>query len=204
MVKMENNNINLKKIKEENNMRKRMFKGGRILKFVQGVLEKVRDNNKIDGEFEFYQLSKEKINKIAELKKSMKDDDELLYNIIPIIGSFEMDVTLKEFKEMLQFPTKQFMEVINQVLEITKEMLDTSNTMANLKNKVDDLNNNPMVKGLKEEAKDEIVQEPVKTKEEILDELYSQLSTPEIKSDKDKRMAILSKINKLESNEKSA
>lgn len=201
---MENNNINLKKIKEENNMRISMFKGGRILKFVQGVLEKVRDNNKIDGEFEFYQLSKEKINKIAELKKSMKDDDELLYNIIPIIGSFEMDVTLKEFKEMLQFPTKQFMEVINQVLEITKEMLDTSNTMANLKNKVDDLNNNPMVKGLKEEAKDEIVQEPVKTKEEILDELYSQLSTPEIKSDKDKRMAILSKINKLESNEKSA
>lgn len=175
------------------------LRGGRVLKFVQGVLEKVRDNNKVEGEFEFYQLNKEKINKIAELKKSIKDDDELLYNIIPIIGSFEMDVTLEEFEEMLQCPTKQFMAVIDQVIEITKEMLDNTNAITNLKNKTDELTNNPMLKGLKEEE----IQESVKTKEEILDKLYSQLALPEVKSDKEKRMAMLNKINELES-EKSA
>lgn len=167
-----------------------MFKGGRVLKFVQGVLEKIRDNNKIEGEFEFYQLSKEKLNKIAELKKKIKDEDELLYNIIPIIGSFEMDVTLEEFKDMLQFPTKQFMEVINEVIDITREMLESSNTIIELKDKIDNVKNElPVV---------EEIQEPVKTKEETLNELYEQLSLPEIKADKDKRMEILNKINELE------
>lgn len=173
-----------------------MFKGGRVLKFVAGVLEKVRDNNKIDGEFEFYQLNKDKLNKITKIKEEVKDDDEMLYRIIPIIGSFEMDVSLEEFKDMLQIPTKQFMQVIDQVMEITKEMLDSTDTIADLKNKTDDLNSNPIIKAFKEE--EQVIQEPVKSKEQILDELYEQLSLPEIKSDKEKRMAILNKISDLE------
>lgn len=190
---MENNNINLKEeIKGENNMRISTLKSGRICKFIAGVLEKVRDN-KINGEFEIYSINKEIVNKVAELREKIKDETELFYNIIPIISNVEMDVSLQEFKDMMDCPSNQFIEFINQIISVVGEMFGTSKTIANLNN---------TVKNLKSELPKP--EELNKTKEELLNNLYSQLSTPEIKSDKDKRMAILDKINKLESNEKSA
>ncbi|MEA4826872.1 MAG: hypothetical protein VB130_09595, partial [Clostridium sp.] len=155
-------------------------------KFLNGIFNKVSEN--LEGkEVEFYRIGQETIDKVKEIKAENMTNEEFLYNMIPSISNIEMDIDLEEFSKMVKVPTSEFAQLINNVMDVLVDVLKSGQEIINLEEKINTI---------AEENNIEIPQEPVKTKEEQLQELYNELT--EYKDDKEKRKEILKQITDLE------
>lgn len=174
-------------------MKMSMFKGNKKREFINGVLHKNEDDIKINGTYELYEMSEEMRDKLIKIMDNKKSEISFLYEVLPIISDFEMDISLEEFEKMIKSPSpkKQFLLVIDDVIELVTELKESTDIIVQVSNKVNELRQQlPIVEEVEE------VKEPEKTKEEILEELYNQLA--EVKSDKVKRTEVLKQINELE------
>lgn len=171
---------------EENRIKISMFRPVIKLKFLNGIFNKVSEN--LEGkEVEFYRIGQETIDKVKEIKAENMTNEEFLYNMIPSISNIEMDIDLEEFSKMVKVPTSEFAQLINNVMDVLVDVLKSGQEIINLEEKINTI---------AEENNIEIPQEPVKTKEEQLQELYNELT--EYKDDKEKRKEILKQITDLE------
>jgi hypothetical protein len=143
----------------------------------------VVDDMKVNGEVSFYSID-ESI--LTDIHNTLKDgvekeatDNEVAFGIIPHICDIEVDVTVEEFSEMLETPSKQLMDFMSFVLESMKSSLDMIKTLSNIEKNVSEVVDlNPKV-----------------SKENLLNELYLQLTQTE---DRETKIQLLSSISKLE------
>jgi hypothetical protein len=161
------------------------FKLKKVLKkivFVDNKTE-ILDNMEINGEVSFYAINEEVIINIHNvMKNSISEgvaDDEVAFAIIPFVCDIEVDVTLDDFSEMLKSPSKQLMDFMSLVLESMRNALDTIKTLSNIEKNVQEI----------------IEEDPKTAKENLLNELYSQLSET---TDREIKIQLLRNIANLE------
>lgn len=174
---------------EDNRIKISMFRPVIKLRFLNGIFNKVSEN--LEGkEVEFYRIGQETVDKVKNIKAENMTNEEFLYNMIPIISNIEMDIDIEEFSKMVKIPTSEFAQLINNVMDVLADVLKSGQEIINLEEKISTI---------AEAHNIEIPQEPIKTKEEQLQELYDELT--ECKDDKEKRKEILKRITDLEVND---
>jgi hypothetical protein len=163
------------------------FKAVSKFQIIEGIFKKVERN--LEGkELEFFGVNEDTVKALTE-KKIGNNDIEFLYDLIPIISNVNIDVDIKEFEKMAKVPSLQFAEYINLLLQHFKELYTTASKLNSLEKDV-----TTSIKDLGLKMPVELAKE--KTKEEQLDELYSELE--ECKEDKVERREILKQIAELE------
>lgn len=154
-----------------------------------GILKEV--DKKLDGkQLEFYSLDVKAIKNLKDIDK--EDEISFIYKVIPYISNIEMTIDSNEFRSLCEAPTPQFLSLIDAILEHIKNLHKTTTVTNSIDSKVQELKELYKINEIQE-------LEPVKTKEEMLEELYSELGT--VRDDKEKRKEILKKINDLEMEE---
>ncbi|MBM7869236.1 hypothetical protein JOC70_000705 [Clostridium pascui] len=162
------------------------FKAISKFNFVNGMFNKVKKNLE-NKELEFFGVNEDAVKSLTERKIS-NNDIEFLYGIIPIISNVNVDINFEEFEKMCRCPSPQFTDYIALLLQHFKELYTSASKLNNLEAEV-----SSSLKELNIELEEAI---SVKTKEELLEELYTQLS--DSKNDKAKRKEILKQITDLE------
>jgi hypothetical protein len=166
------------KISEFNKTGKIIFKDGELIK----------KSAKINGEITLYNLDADRIKLINEevIQKLSNNvtEEEVAYNLLPYLGSIDIDVSLDEF-EALQ-SNALFRKFITEI------SVNISKLFSQIKESDNKLNNafkeNPELEQMIEKKK-------IKTKDEVIDDLMSKLL--ETKGDVKKRDSILAEINKV-------
>lgn len=163
------------------------FKAISKYEFINGLFKKIEKNLE-NKELEFFSMSEETVKSLIE-KQVSNNDIEFLYDIIPVLSNVNCDIDFKEFEKMCKYPSAQLADYITLLLNHFKELCLTAN-------KLNDLESN-VAETMKELNIEIPVIEPVKTKEEQIEELYAELSTC-TSEDKEKRREIMKKIQELE------
>lgn len=169
----------------ENRINIKLFKAESKFKFIKDIF--VKQGDTLEGkELEFYNLDKESINKLGE--QSEGNNIEFLFRIIPVLSNIDMTISMDEFEKMCSIPSGAFADYIDLLMEHITNMFKTAVKLNGVEEKVNNFiteNNIPIPEPIK-----------VRTKEDVENEiqgLYEQ-----IKTDKEHRIEILEKINKLE------
>lgn len=157
---------------------------------IEGIFKKAEKS--LEGkELEFYNLDKDTLDKIMQEKDIDKGDNiDFLFRVIPIFSNVDMTINRDEFAKMYKIPSLQFANYIDLLMEHIVEMYKTGQALVSLESKVQDFakENNIIIP----EPKIEIV----KTKEEIIEELYKEIENSI--GDRVKIKELMNKINELE------
>lgn len=166
------------KISEFNKTEKIIFQDGELIK----------KPAEINGEINLYNLDADRIKiineKVIQKLSNNVSEVELAYNLLPYLGTVDVDVSLNEF-DALQSNTL----FRNFITEISINISNLFKKLKESENKLNDMiEQNPELKQIAEKKK-------IKTKDEIIDDLMNKLL--EAKGDVKKRDNILAEINKI-------
>lgn len=155
--------------------------------FVNGVMTVIENESVLNGEITFYELDADRITSIYnDLMKSdeafeKKTNEEFVFMLLPHICDIEIDVDADEYKDMLENPNADLLNLMSMLMDSLEEVLNIMNTFNDLNENVGDLKTKL---NIKEE-----------TKEDKLKRLYEDLA---ITTNVDNIKVILSEIKKLE------
>ncbi|GCD11410.1 hypothetical protein [Clostridium tagluense] len=151
-----------------------------------GVFKKVE--RKLENkELEFFGINQDNLKVLTE-KKMSDDNMEFLFALIPIISNVDCDIDFKQFEGLCKTPSPQFADYITLLMQHFKELYTTASKLNNLETEVTNT--------MKEIGVELPVPKAIKSKEEQVEELYSELEN--CKEDKAKRREIIKQISELE------
>lgn len=151
----------------------------------------------LEGKIKFHALSKELLNKVSAAINTGKaiEYNELTYNVIPILTDIEMDISLQDFKALLELPPNNLF--INFIDQINDEFINLVQRVNKFKEDISKVNNeiNESIKSLPEELKNKVEQAKLTDEEKLskLEQLYSK------EKDTKKKHNLLLQLAKLQS-----
>lgn len=149
---------------------------------------------KVNGEIEVNtfnakiveRIQKEVFNKLTD--EEIKNDKIFTYNAFPILTNIQNDITIEQFEELMETPRRPFSLILNMVTDEINNIFDAMKDYKNMDSKLNKIKN-------ENEEIFKQIEQPVKTKEEQLEDLYKELQNNF--SNREKRDEILNKINVL-------
>lgn len=167
----------------------------RKLSFVEGEAVSQGLDTVLNGDLIFYELGKEKVEEITKkLDGKEKSDEDVIFELIPLLSDIEVDVTFDEFKAMLVEPSKEFAMFLSNIISMIKDLFELVEEVAKMQNNSQTITNGiAKLSTIETEIEDVVIE----TKEEKLERLYEELSVA--REDVLKRNEILKEIMSLQS-----
>jgi len=123
-------------------MKLSQFEMGKKIIFKNGVPQTL--DNQLNGEVQFYELTKDKL---VEIKEKIIDklsdgytEERFVYEIISYISDLEVDISEKEFNKLIKSPTLQFSYIYESIVDIINNLFELANRTTVLNDKVNKIN----------------------------------------------------------------
>jgi hypothetical protein len=159
----------------------------KTVKFVNGKME-ITESENLNGDIKFYEIDVDRLMKINEeiTNNVAKDaeDAEFMFRVLPFLCDVEMDLTIEEFKTLLEKPSKSFAEFLDIIFEMVNEIFNLLKTLTTIKTRTEDA----------QKSFDNIIVKQESPQEE-LERLYEDLNTI---TDKEEKKATIKRIAELE------
>lgn len=162
----------------------------KVMRVQNGELEEITQASGEITFYDIYDVLEEYHDKVIQNITPETSQNEIIFNMIPIISDIECDITLEEFNKKMDKPNKLAITLYDTLLDMVMELFNYAEKVKNFQDKSEKMiNENPTIK---ESIK---ILELKTSKEKQVKELYVKLNAPITQKEKSK---IIKQINKLE------